>query len=532
MRGLLSSLFLFATCALAGSEPRWLRLCDKAVDAHPGTIAWEDAPLRRDLLDELKSRGWTLRREYRWENLVSAVPNPGATLPACVVDAGPVGRGGRKDPKPVAARSADVAGVDPATQALKKIWDAMGIESARQILQDQGKRFGKGVTVAVIDAPFAHEHEVLKGAQIGDSWDFVRDSPDPWDSLQLQNGRFKDIHGAAVAGLIASRWEGLPGIAPDARFLLYRAEDAQSETTVEEDNLAAAIVRAVDHGANIITTSLGYRFVDASNTQTLHPWSEYDGKSLIASRAATTAARHGVLVLVAAGNEGGMGGHSIGSPADADSVLVVGAIKESGEACWFSSWGPTADGRLKPDVSAFGCDVPIAGRDGIDNIELNGSGTSFATPLVAGLATLAWQLHRENLLGSAGPVDPSRIAMWLLDEIKRSGSLLTQDSVRGYGLPDLRRRFLRPEVKSSPLKWKQQEQVLVFSSSSAQSGGVLNLTLATLEGKVLLHRTGPYEYRSILWRPQGSAALRPLVLVARWSGDYGSGGQTILVLPR
>lgn len=522
MRGFLSSLFLFATCALAGSEPRWLRLCDKAVDALPGTIAWEDAPLRRDLLDELKSRGWTLRREYRWENLVSAVPNPGATLPACVVDAGPVGRGGRKDPKPVAARSADVAGVDPATQALKKIWDAMGIESVRQILLQRRRSAGEGVTVAVIDASFAREHKALRDAQIGDSWDFVRDSPEPWDSLA--NGRFRDIHGAAVAGVIASRWDGLPGIAPYARFLLYRAEDAQSESTVEEDNLAAAIVRAVDHGANIVTTSLGYRFVDANNTTTMHPWSEYDGKTLVATRAATAAARRDVLVLVAAGNEGGMGGRSIGSPADADSVLVVGGIKESGGACWFSSWGPTADGRPKPDVSAFACDVPIAGGQGIDNVELNGSGTSFATPLVAGLAVLARQL------------EPSVSAMRLLGQIKASGSLAgNPDSVRGYGLPDLRRMFpdlSRSRMLALPTSWRPDQEPLVFQTSSAQGGGSLGLKLVTPDGRVVFSRSGIYQTGAAVWSPRGAAVPRPGMLLASWSGDYGSGGQTILVLPR
>jgi len=508
---------------VAGSEPRWLRLCDKAVDAVPGSIAWEDAPLRRDLLDDLKSRGWTLRREYRWENLVSAVPTEGATLPACVVDAGPVGRAvGRKPVGDVAARRGGIAGVDQASLALTKIKEAMGIERAQLLLERQGKPFGIGMTVAVIDALFARDHEVLKNVQIGDSWDFVRDSPDPWED-SLPNGRFQEIHGAAVAGLIASRWEGLRGIAPYSRFLLYRAEDAQSETTVEEDNLAAAIVRAVDNGANIITTSLGYRFIDANNTQTLHPWTDYDGKSLVASRAATTAARHGALVLVAAGNAGGMGGSSIGSPADADSVLVVGAINEFLEACWFSSWGPTADGRSKPDVAAFGCDVPVAGRDGVESVELNGSGTSFATPLVAGLAVLAWQL------------DTSLSAMRLLDKIKNSGHLArASDPVRGFGLPDLRRMFPQQllGLRAAPLEWNQEDKELKFNIPYAQSGGALNFTLATLEGKVLFNRTGSYEYRSVLWRPQGAAARRPLVLVARWSGDYGSGGQTILILPR
>lgn len=517
-----SSLFL-AGCVFAGGEPRWLRLCDKATDAPVGSRAWEDAPLRKDLLDSLKRAGWTLRREYRWENLVSAVPGTSARLPACVDDAGPVAHGIRRDPVgPVALRSADVAGVDPATQAIRKIWEAMGIESVRQALLSRQNPAGGGMTVAVIDAAFAPQHNVLQDAEIVDRWDFVEDDSLPWDSLRF--GRFSDIHGTSVAGVIASRWEGLPGIAPYAKLMLYRAEDSRSESSVEEDNLAAALVRAVDSGAKIVNTSLGYRFLDANNTVAMHPWSDYDGRTLVASRAALAAARRGVLVVVSAGNEGAIGGRSIGSPADADSVLVVGAINEAGTACAFSSWGPTADGRPKPDVVGFGCDVPIAGREGVDGIEMAGRGTSFAAPAVAGLAALAWQL------------EPGVPAMRLLAQIKASGGLSRNpDSVRGYGLPDLRRIF--PDLSRSrnmalPAYWRPENGPLVFQTSSAQGGGSLVVTLSTLDGKIVFRRSGTYQTGSTIWNPKGPGMPRPGMLVARWSGDYGAGAQTVVVLPR
>lgn len=525
MRHIRLTLLLLAVVAQAGTAPRWLRLCDKSVDAPSGTRAWEDAPIRADLMDSIRARGWVIRSQYRWENLVSATPSDTATLPGCVVDAGPVAGGiwTRPVSKVAARKSGRTAGVDPATQALKKIWDAMGIESARQLLLKRKEEAGRGVTIAIIDSKFAIQHNAMVGMKILDSWDFVDSTPTPWDSLR--NGSFSEIHGTSVAGLIGSNWAGLPGIAPAASFLLYRAEDAEDESPVEEDHLADAIVRAMDHQAQILSISLGYRFYSDYDKVGFHPWSSFDGKTLIASRAATAAARRGALVVVASGNDGRLGGRSIGSPADADSVLAVGAINEAHDPCAFSSWGPTVDGRRKPEVVAFGCDVPVAGSADEKAIELDGSGTSFATPLVSGLAVLAKQLW------------PGFSGMELLTKIQASADLARMpDSVRGYGLPDLRSSVFPPLVNvrsvALPNHWRPGIEPLIFQTSSAQSGGKLDLVLATPEGRILFRRSGEYQTGAVVWEPVGASKPRSGVLLARWSGEYGAGSQTILVLTR
>ena len=524
MRRWLSLLCSLAVPVLSDLGPRWLAFCDKRTEAEPGTVAWEDAPVRSDLVDSLKARGWILRTEYRWGNRVSAVPPVGGGgLPACVSDVGPVGHGKRTEPEPSpAARKFGTTGVDPATQALQKIWNAMGIEDVRQSLILSGKKPGNGIKVAMIDSKFAPQHHVMGGIRIADHWDFVEKSPDPWDSLHA--GNFSDIHGTSTTGLIASRWDGLPGIAPYATFLLYRAEDNASESTAEEDNLAAAFVRAVDSGAQIISVSLGYRFVYDNDTLAFHPWSDYDGRTLVASLAALGAARRNVLVVVASGNDGRLGTRSIGSPADADSILVVGAVDGGLKPCGFSSWGPTADGRQKPDVVSFGCTVPVAGSQGTSGIELEANGTSFSTPLVAGLAALAWQL------------EPGVSAMRLLAQIKASGSSADAPGlVIGYGLPDLRHIedvsiiVSRSKSQRLPSVWNPQADPLLFRISSALGGSNLDLVLTTPSGRILFRRSGSYQIGASLWNPVGPSVPRQGILLARWKGDYGTGSQIIVV---
>ncbi|MBK8802529.1 MAG: S8 family serine peptidase [Fibrobacteres bacterium] len=527
-------LSLFLSMSLfASGDARWLQLCDKGPHAPPrGSIEWESAPLREDLLDSLKTRGWTLRHAYKWENKISAIPGPNGVLPACVTDAGPVATAKIARNLPVAARSARSTGVDPFTIAIKAIWDTMGIEPVREWLaKSKNQAPGAGTTIAVIDGKFVRNHLAFAGMSIQDTFDFVANTPDPWDRKESD---WSDVHGTSTTSLIGSSWEGLPGIAPAAHFLLYRAEDAASESTQEEDNLAAALVRAVDKGADVISVSLGYRFFDANNSVTIHPWEDYDGRTLVASRAATAAVRHGAIVVVSVGNEGNAGnegGRSIGSPADADSVLAVGAIDGTLRRCsktWTPSWGPTADGRQKPDVSAFGCSVPVASGPGI-NDRTETQGTSVAAPLVAGLAALARQV-----------LDPKLSANEIRLKIFHSGHLWPQlDLQLGAGLPDLRRiteiqSFLQPGGTPSTfanrpqLTWSQG--VLRFSASSAILGSHLGVEVSDATGQLVFHRESAWRGEP-LWKPGIAGRPKHGLLFARWWGDYGKGSTRLLVVP-
>ena len=169
---------------------------------------------------------------------------------------------------------------------------------------------------------------------------------------------------------------------------MARTERVAVENETEEVLWLMAMEWADANGADIINTSLGYASEEYFNYQ-------MDGKTSIIARAANMAAKKGILVLVSAGNSGDSDWKYIATPADADSVLTIGAITSSGIHRSFSSFGPTADFRMKPNVVAYG-DVMGASKKGISKTQ----GTSFSCPLVAGYAACVWQITLENQYGN------------------------------------------------------------------------------------------------------------------------------------
>lgn len=270
---------------------------------------------------------------------------------------------------------------------------------------------GKGVRVAIFDAGFptvdvnpAFEH-IRKDNRILMTHDFVRNKDNVFKASS---------HGTSVMSCIAGKvGDTLIGLATGAEFILARTEHATFEPFSEEENWLAAAEWADKNGADIINSSLGY---------TKHRYfpEDMNGKKSFVSRAANFAARKGILVVNAAGNEGGGGWKYVGTPADADSVLSVGGIDHDTHFhTSFSSYGPTADGRMKPNVCAYG-HVIASGKSGLEKTQ----GTSFASPLAAGFAACAWQTNR-NLSN-----------MELFKEIEKSGSLYPYfDYAHGFGVP-------------------------------------------------------------------------------------------------
>jgi len=521
--GMRMSLAILVAAGLAGAAgpfpPRWLRLSDKGPqEPKRGTRAWQDAPIRADLLDSLRKIGWKIRSQYKWENMVSAEePSVGLRLPVGVLDAGPVAVAHRPvSPVAVAGRAAPrAASVDEYTILLRAIWATLGIDEAQKYLSQAGRKPGQGITIAFMDGWFQPGHPVLSGVDIADAYDFVGPSTLPWD----YSGN-SDMHGTQTSGMVASPWKSLPGIAPNARFLLYRTENDTSETSAEEDNLAAAIVRADSMGAQVISTSLGYRYVTLNDDSALHPWSDYDGRTLVASRAAATAARRGIVVVVAAGNEGSIvGGRSIGSPADADSILTIGAVDTSGKRCGFSSWGPTFDGRIKPDLVASGCYDPIAGP--APDYRTYGNGTSYAAPLVAGMAVLARQIA------------PGLSSQELVAAFRSSGTLSTRpDSAVGWGVPNLLRMYGLRKSSTSPLYLTRSATgapwMLKFDASFAQTDSRLGVELRDVQGRILFRWEGRW-IAGQSWKPNLPTKLG--IVVANWWGDFGQGASKCVVAP-
>ncbi len=238
---------------------------------------------------------------------------------------------------------------------------------------------GRGVLIANFDAGFSNlTHEAFQGLNLTARYDFV--------AKREQLGG--DSHGTATLGVLAANKSGvLIGAAFGASYALARTEDAASETPVEEDYWAAAALWADSLGADIITSSLGYRVFDRPFPS--YTWQEMNGRTAISTRAAARAARVGIVVCNSAGNSGNIAlpENTLVAPADADTILTVGAVNRAGIRTSFSSVGPTADGRIKPDVMAMGQGVFTTGISNATSY-VSANGTSFSCPLVAGVAAL------------------------------------------------------------------------------------------------------------------------------------------------
>lgn len=281
---------------------------------------------------------------------------------------------------------------------------------------------GQGILMAVCDGGFTHADTLScfrqKELQLG-AFDFTDDEPLYGSGFYGADGR----HGTQCLSTISAIRDGYYGAAVKAQYYLMRTEETLTESPKEMDNLVAALETADSLGVNIFSVSLGYYSFNHAD------WSidpaTLDGKTHRASRAATIAARKGMLICVAAGNEAVHPWRTIGVPADADSVLTVGAVGADSLIASFSSIGPSADGRIKPEVCAVGygtCLVDSGGQI------IQNNGTSFATPLIAGLAACLWSaLPDEN-------------AMQIRERIIRSADRYyqpdTQEHRYGYGIPD------------------------------------------------------------------------------------------------
>ncbi|MFQ5584649.1 MAG: S8 family serine peptidase, partial [Calditrichia bacterium] len=256
---------------------------------------------------------------------------------------------------------------------------------------------GSGVVVCMLDAGFNNlTHEALDHLNILHTWDFVNGDSIVWDEPgQAGTGN----HGTYTLSTLGGFEPGqLVGPAFGASFLLGKTENTDWERHVEEDDWVAGAEWADSLGADVISSSLGYRDFDPGEGS--YTSQDMDGNTAISTIGADIAASRGILVVTSAGNEGPASPpeNSIVAPTDGDSVLSIGAVDGSGTRAGFSSMGPTADGRIKPNVMARGvstyCALP-SGPSSYGGV----SGTSLSCPLVAGAAALVMQVnpHLTNM---------------------------------------------------------------------------------------------------------------------------------------
>ncbi|MFC1477556.1 S8 family serine peptidase [candidate division KSB1 bacterium] len=253
---------------------------------------------------------------------------------------------------------------------------------------------GKGIYVGVIDTGFDLSHDALDNVVILAERDFINDDSNTENETQSEINTGQDTHGTNVLSVLAAYEDStMIGAAYGAQFAIAKTEYEPTETPVEEDYWVAAAEWMDSLGVDIITSSLGYSTFD--NPADDYSTSDMDGNTAVITIAADIAAGKGIVVVNSAGNEATIPSwRIISAPADGDSVIAVGATYANGLIAGFSSRGPTADGRIKPDVVAFGVDVYCANSSEYVPYSYR-DGTSFACPLVASVAALILSAHPE-----------------------------------------------------------------------------------------------------------------------------------------
>lgn len=299
---------------------------------------------------------------------------------------------------------------------------------------------GQGMTIAVLDAGFLNANTITAFEYLWDNGkilgykDFVNPSnPDIFGSHS---------HGTSVLSTMGANLAGqMVGTAPQASYWLLRSEDASTEFLIEELNWVSAAEFADSVGADIINSSLGYTTYDDPSQS--YSYADMDGNTAPVTIGADLAVSKGMIVVNSAGNSGSSEWLYIGAPADGDSVFSIGAVNSSGSYASFSSIGPTYDGRLKPNVVAQGQGTTIISAFSGDVV--TGSGTSFSSPVTAGMVACLWQSS------------PLTRNMNVLEAIQLTGSYASNPNYQvGYGIPDYYMAFnlmtdSGPEVRKDEL---------------------------------------------------------------------------------
>lgn len=368
------------------------------------------------------------------------------------------------------------------------------------LLHDAGAE-GHGMLIGVLDSGFDQADSLHTFKELRERGGIVLARDMAYHDGDVYSDNY---HGRSVLSVMAGRWPGkLLGTAPAADYVLLRTEVAESEYLWEEDNWIAGAELCDSIGCDVLNTSLGYTRFDDSLTD--HAYADMDGRTARISIAANMAARKGMIPVNSAGNSGHDDWRYIGAPADADSILAVGAVGNDRIIAGYSSFGPSADGRVKPDVAATGYATIGLGVSGTQVQPING--TSFSGPLVAGLVACLWQLH------------PERSAQEVVQAVRRSASQHSApDDRKGYGIPDFHRAHLllsgtdRTGLESNivfgtwPSPFIDVFHVELFTGEATQ----LDLTLYDTMGRAAWRATDFLEPDTYKIVRVGDAALRAL----------------------
>jgi subtilisin family serine protease len=412
-------------------------------------VGTEDAPVDAKYLSEIARRVSRVRHESRWFNAVSVEATRAQiwdlhALPFVArLDLVRRYRRSREETSAELATGGPVratALAPPAARASSFSFDyGTSLGQLSQIgvpaVHELGLH-GEGVVIALFDAGFNNlPHEAFSTMAILTQQDFVNGDLDVADGADQGEGS----HGTATLSVIGGFKEGeLVGPAFAATYILAKTENTDSETPFEEDNWAAAAEWAESLGADVISSSLGYLEYDGPFTS--YTATDMNGETAISTRAADMAAAKGVVVVNSAGNSGYNAEHNtLGAPADGKNVIAAGAVDRLGSRAYFSSVGPTADGRIKPDVAAQGVLVKAASAYSVRGYSTV-SGTSFSCPLTAGVAALILQAH------------PSYTVEQVRSVLRETASqAAAPDNLLGWGIVNALAAIMAPEPATAPV---------------------------------------------------------------------------------
>lgn len=392
-----------------------------------------DQPVAPLFLDRVAETGATLRRVSRWLNAASVSATPEQLLLlagyAFVHRIEPVRRL-RRAPLPTTLDEALVVPVMPLSPAQLDYGPSAGQLAMLNVpaLHDRGYS-GRGIIVLMLDTGFYKDHHAVAHNRILEEYDFLYNdgntqNQDSRDTT-YQSGKLstQHDHGTYTYTALGGYQPGqLIGPAYACSYLLAKTESVPGEFQGEEDNYVAALEWGEARGADVVSSSLGY--LDWYTTADL------DGLTAVTTLGVLWATRLGMTVVTAAGNQRGSNDPPgwdgfIIAPADADSILTVGAVDSKGNLAYFSSHGPTADGRIKPELVAQGLAVVCASPAGPDRYTAK-SGTSLSTPLVAGSVAL--------LLEARPNWGPAQVREALMMTASQAAA---PDNDFGWGVPDL-----------------------------------------------------------------------------------------------
>ncbi|MBS3770100.1 MAG: S8 family serine peptidase [Bacteroidales bacterium] len=334
---------------------------------------------------------------------------------------------------------------------------------------------GDNMVIAVLDAGFRNVDKlpvfqyIRQNNQILGTRDFAENDSQVYDTHS---------HGTMVLSLMAGYIpEVYIGTAPEAEYWLLRTEVGGSEYLIEEYNWIAGAEFADSAGTDIINSSLGYTTFDDSTQN--HTFQDMNGETTPISKAASMAASKGMLVVSSAGNQGNEIWQYISAPADADSIISVGSVDPNGKYAFFSSTGPTYDGRIKPELAAQGISNVV---QNVDSSFIMTHGTSFSTPIISGLAACLWQKFPE-------------LSNIELKEklIRNANQYASPDSLLGYGIPNFARAgdiriedLNKSSVEIFPNPFKNHFYINIPDVNTGE--GPIYLEIYDLMGRKILNR--------------------------------------------